>query len=68
VRGEELKFPAILKEDISRFRTLLDRHQAGDLRHKQSEIEAVKLIAEWSLQVNSAIRNQGPVEVPEWTI
>ena len=68
IRGEPLKFPSFLKEDVSRFRVLLDRYQAGDFRHKQSEIESVKLIAEWSLQVNSAIRNQGPVEVPEWAI
>lgn len=68
VRGTDLKFPLGLTQDVMRFTAITDRFWKGDFRYRQSEIDAVKALAEWSLILNAELRNQPLPKLPEWTI
>jgi hypothetical protein len=57
--------PVELKQDFVRWRTLLDRHNAGDRRHTMSELKATRAVAQWAVDMNMAIRNQPPKTI-EW--
>ncbi len=51
--GEELMTPQELDGDMLRWRTMAVRHRAGDLRHKASELKALKTMAAWTLEVKA---------------
>ena len=47
------------------FRTMRMRHAKGDYRHTNSEKQAVKAVAQWSLDVDRLIRNQSRMKL-QW--
>jgi len=65
IRGMSLQIPEILKNDYVRFVSYCERHRKGDFRHTESELKSVREIAQWSVQVNCAIRNQSPKHI-DW--
>lgn len=48
-----------------RWRRVVARHRAGDFRISRDEVLATREVAQWSLDVNCALRNQ-PFEKIEW--
>lgn len=65
LRGIELTPPAELVHDLVRWREVVLRHRAGDYRHKPSEWESTKAVAEWTAVLNAELRNQDK-PVIEW--
>lgn len=55
LRGVNLIWPESLEPDIIRWRTMRVRHRQGDMRHRPSELEAVKTVAQWTLDVNAEL-------------
>lgn len=65
IRGEELKIPPSLQGDMVLWRTLAVRLKSGDLRNTEGEIQALRNVAQWTLDVNCEIRNQASVTI-DW--
>jgi hypothetical protein len=63
IRGEILVFPRYIDRDVMRWRQMRVRHKSGDYRHTESELKAVKAVAQWTVDVNMVIRNQKQVVV-----
>lgn len=63
IRGVDLAIPKELDGDMLRWRQLRVRHKQNDFRNTEAELEATKEIATWTVQVNSALRNQGPKHI-----
>jgi len=47
-----------LDGDMLRWRTMVVRHKAGDFRHTEAELKSVKVIAQWTLDINCDLRGQ----------
>ncbi len=65
IRGVPLKVPASLYKDIMRWKALLNRHKKRDFRHSEAEKESMKTVAEWTVALNAALRNN-PKPSIEW--
>lgn len=65
IKGELLIFPRYIDRDVMRWRQMRVRHKAGDYRHTESELKAVKAVAQWTVDVQMTIRNQ-PAKTVEW--
>lgn len=65
IRGRTLQVPEILKNDFVRYTAYRSRHRKGDFRHSDSELKSVREIAQWSVQVNRALRGQPPKHI-DW--
>jgi len=65
IRGEDLVPPKSLDADVLRWRTMRVRHKRGDPRHTEAELKSIRAVAEWTLRVNAALRNQPAPDV-EW--
>lgn len=65
IRGVDLRVPEILRNDFVRYTAYRERHKKGDHRHTESELKSVREIAQWTVQVNCALRNQPPKHV-DW--
>lgn len=65
LRGEELPIPSSLDKDLLRWRGLRVRHKQGDFRHTTAEYESMKVIAQWTVDVNNELHNQPPNKI-EW--
>lgn len=63
LRGTKLEVPKELQSDMVRWRRMVVRHKSGDFRHRESEMKALKAIAQWTLQVNAQLRNQAVLKV-----
>lgn len=57
--------PESLKADLFRWRTMVNRHSAGDFRHFESEKMALRSVAQWTLDTNCEMKNK-PRMVIEW--
>ena len=60
IRGVDLPLPQILDSDLLRWREMLVRHRKGDFRNTESELKSVKVVAQWTLDMNAELRNQKP--------
>jgi len=58
IKGEEIYILPSMDADIVRWRQMRVRHESGDLRHTEAELRSVKAVAEWTVRVNAALRNQ----------
>ena len=58
IRGVELAIPIDMQLDFVRFQQVKQRHINQDYRHMDAEMRSVKAMAQWSLDVNCALRNQ----------
>lgn len=65
IKGERLIPPPSLDNDMIRWRQMRVRHRRGDFRNSEAELYSVKCVAQWTLDVNAAMRNQ-PVQKLEW--
>ena len=65
VRKYDLVPPAYLDADMRLWRTMAVRHKKGDYRNTVDEILAIKRIAQWTLDVNSELKQQ-PQKAHEW--
>ena len=65
IRGVDLQFPDDLKTAFYKVRSLSMRHRSGDHRHTQGELNALRTLCQWSLDVNCEIRNQ-PKQKLQW--
>ena len=66
VNGFKLVVPGGLKHDFVRWRQMRVRHKAGDFRNTPSELKSTRSIAQWTVNVNSKLRNQNPKQL-EWS-
>jgi len=58
INHDILLFPDSMSADLLRWREMRVRHDEGDLRHSDAEMQSVRTIAQWTLDVNNEIRNQ----------
>lgn len=58
LRGEQLPIPQSLDKDIHRWRTMRVRHKTGDLRNSDDELQSVKSVAQWTCNLNAALKDQ----------
>jgi len=55
---EQLPIPKEIDQDLLRWRTMVVRFKSGDFRNTESELMALKTIAQWTVDVNNQLRNQ----------
>lgn len=65
VQGMDLPAPTSMKSDFRLWQRMLKRHRSGDMRHSKSELMAARAVAQWSVNVQMALRGQ-PSKVVEW--
>lgn len=65
VRGSQLSPPKDLMPDIVKWRFLFGRYAKGDFRHRTSEVEAMKAVADWTLAIKAELTGQ-PVKKVAW--
>lgn len=65
MRGVALIPPKELNADMLRWRQMRGRHRIGDFRHSMDELKSTQRIAQWTLDVNSKLRNQEHITL-EW--
>lgn len=58
VRGTDLQIPQALMPDALRWRMARLRHQGSDFRHTEREWRSVCEFAQWTLDLNSELKNQ----------
>ncbi len=63
--GNDLIVPESLVFDMKRMNSLAARYKRGDFRHSEAELRSVKVIAQWTLDLNRAICGQ-PSETLQW--
>jgi hypothetical protein len=63
IKGVTLVPPAALNKDMMLWRRMRVRHDRGDLRNSIDELNATKTIAQWTVDVNCTLRNQGTKRV-----
>ena len=68
VRGVEVEFPIpeSLNSDMLRWREMRVRHKAGDFRNTEAELQSVKAVAQFTLDMNCDLRGQEK-KVLQWT-
>ncbi len=66
IRKRPLLPPPELQSAFQRFWNMRKRHVQDDFRSSRSEIDAMRELAAWTLQVNRAIRNQPPAKPIQW--
>ena len=57
-KGEQLPIPSELDMDLLLWRRMYVRHCSGDFRHSDTELNAVKTVAQWNCDVNCDLKNQ----------
>lgn len=58
IRGVEMPIPQSLDTDMLWWREMKIRHKKGDFRNSDAELKSTKTIAQWTLDMNSVLRNQ----------
>ena len=66
VKKEELPIPPELNGAMLAWRTMRVRHKKGDFRNSAEEYRLVKLVAQWTVDMNCKLRNQPAKKIP-WT-
>jgi len=62
-RGMDLVPPPHLSNDWKFWRAMVKRYEKGDYRHTDAELQSMKMIAQWTLDVHCELRNQPKVHV-----
>jgi hypothetical protein len=65
VKGVELTPPQSLDGAVLLWRRMRVRHKQGDFRNSDSELKAVKEVAQWTLDCQCELRNQ-PKQTLVW--
>jgi len=65
IKGECLAVPASLNPDMLRWREMRVRHKRGQLENTEAELKSVQTIAQWTVDVNMALRGQ-PTKRIQW--
>ncbi len=65
VKSEQLPIPRSLDKDLLRWRRMSARYKRGDCRHTEAEFRSLKVIAQWTVDINMKLRNQ-PLKKVEW--
>jgi hypothetical protein len=65
-KGTPLALPEPVKKDAITWRRLLLRYGQGDFRNTRSELKAMRMFAQWTVDVNCEIRNQ-PKQTINWS-
>lgn len=65
IRKVRLLIPVWIDGDFLRWRMMRVRHKSGDFRNTEAELKSVQEVAQWTLDVNSELRNQ-PTKVMKW--
>ena len=63
IRGVRLVPPTELDQSLLYWRQMVVRHKGGDYSNTDDELRATKIVAQWTVDVNRAMRNQKPLEV-----
>ncbi len=58
IKGEPLVPPDDLDGSLFSWRKMAVRHKSGDYRHTDSEFRSLQAVAQWTLDVNTSLRNQ----------
>jgi len=58
IHGTQLIPELTIKADFELWNAVITRHKLGDRRHTEDEAKALKRIAQWTLDINSSLRNQ----------
>ena len=66
INGTELMFPKELDQAVISWREVRVRHKAGDYRNSEEELRMIKIIAQWTVDVNNSLRNQ-PTKKIAWS-
>ena len=64
IKKEELIIPPELDGAMLGWRTMRVRHRKGDYRNSGEEYRLVKVIAQWTVDMNCLLRNQPTKNVP----
>ena len=62
---QTMEIPSDIKEAIILWRTMIVRHRMGDVRHTEAEKEAIKIVAQWTVDKQMILRNQESKKI-EW--
>ena len=65
INGYPLPPPVQLDADMLLWRTMWLRHRSGDIRNTASELRSTKTIAQWTVDIQTKLRNQPPIQV-QW--
>ena len=60
-----VEVPPDIKEAVILWRMMMIRHRMGDVRHTEAEKEAVKIVAQWTVDKQMVLRNQKSKKI-EW--
>lgn len=63
--GMDLVIPEELRRDQVRYMRMIGRFQDGDFRHTPSEMQSLKTIAQWTVDLNCMLRGQEP-KIVQW--
>jgi hypothetical protein len=65
VNGVELPVPQWLDKEFLNWRGMAVRHKKGDFRNNEAELKSLRVVAQWTLDMNCTLRNQ-PRKVMDW--
>ena len=65
VKQQEIDIPQDTHSDMYKWRQMAARYQIGDFRHTGAEMQALKSVAQWTVDMNCDLRNQ-PRKTVEW--
>jgi len=58
VKKEQLVPPPEMDGDMINWRRMIGQHRTGDFRHTEAEMQSLKAIAQWTVDMNCDLRNQ----------
>jgi len=65
VKQQGIDIPQDVHADMFQWRRIITRHQKGDFRNTGAELQSLKSVAQWTVDMNCALRNQ-PSKTIEW--
>ena len=66
IRGVGLVTPPSMDKEFVRWRTMAVRQRQGDFRCSNDEIKALRVVAQWTIDIKRQITNQ-PAKNLEWS-
>ena len=58
LKGFDLAVPESIELDLVKWRMMVGRHRKGDFRNLESELIALKEVAQWTVEQNCILRGQ----------
>jgi len=65
VNQTDLLIPEVLYTEVQFWNRMKVRYEKGDMRNTRDELRALRLLAQWSLDMNCKLRNQVP-KIIQW--